>query len=94
MPYFSHTAVMRCKGRESTGENCKYPVSADLYSAAIVAYLDLIGDKAYCSCLLYEILADLLRVLSIEVAQADGGDKFRVCLRDLHKFDEDIKVLL
>ena len=90
MPNFSHTADMLCRGRESTSENCKYPVNADLYSAAVVAYLDLIGDKPYCSRLLYEVLAGLLRVLGIEVAQADGGDQFRVCLRDPHKLDENI----
>lgn len=66
----------------------------DVVNEALVAYLDLIGDKPYCSCLLYEVLTGQLRVLGIEVAQPDGGDEFRMGLCDVHKFDEDIQVLL
>lgn len=66
----------------------------DVVNEALVAYLDLIGDKPYCSCLVYEVLAGQLRVLGIEVAQPDGGDEFRMGLCDVHKFDEDIQVLL
>lgn len=85
---------MRCKGRESTSENCKCLVNSDLHSAVVVAYLDLIGDKPNYTCLIYEVLAGLLSVLRIKVAQADGGDKFRMRLRDPHKFDENVQILL
>lgn len=94
IPYFSHTADMRCKGRESISENCKSLVNSDLHSAVVVAYLDLIGDKPNYSCLLYEVLAGLLSVLGIEVAQTDGGDQFRMGLRDPHKLDENVQILL
>lgn len=85
---------MRCKGRESTSENCKSLVNSGLHSAVRVAYLDLVGDKPNYSCLLYEVLAGLLSVLGIEVAQTDGGDQFRMRFRDSHEFDENVQILL
>lgn len=80
---------MRCKGRESTSENCKSLVNSGIHSAVRVAYLNLIGDKPNYSCLVYEILTGLLSVLRIEVAQTDGRDELGMRLRNPHKLDED-----
>jgi hypothetical protein len=60
---------------------------------ALVAYLDLVGDKSYCSCFLYKVFAGVLCILGIEVTQPNGGDEVRVCLCNLDQFDEDVQVL-
>lgn len=36
----------------------------------------------------------MFRVLSIEVAEPDGGDEFRMGMCDLHKLDEYIQVFV
>lgn len=93
MPYFSQTALIFCNGRASSSENCIHCQPGDDLGGS-GTHLDLIRNNSDLACLFQDILADLLGMLRVKVAQSDCRYQFRACLGNLDEFEENVEVLL